>query len=123
LGVESAAHPDYLRLIDKRLLEETDTYLRVGIARTDILAMAAGLNDRLGINLWTQPDRLEREILSMESPQVMERRLSAAHRLFGERIKAAGPDCGLGSWPSQTMAREILHNCASAIDSFRSRGT
>lgn len=119
VGIESAAHPDYLRLIDRRLLEDTDTYLRAGIARTDILSMAAGINDRLGINLWDDPARLEREIMAMESPEVMGQRLRHAYSLFGDRIKAAGPDCGLGSWPSQAMACRLLSSCAIALKSFR----
>ena len=119
IGVESAAHPDYLKLIDRKLLEETDTYLRVGIARTDILSMAASLNDRLGINLWDDPARLEREILAMESVEVISRRLEAARKSFGDRLRAVGPDCGLGSWPSQSMAGLLLTNCAAAVISSR----
>ena len=119
IGVESAAHPDYLKLIDRKLLEETDTYLRAGIARTDILSMAASLNDRLGINLWDDPARLEREILAMESVEVIRRRLEAARKSFGDRLRAVGPDCGLGSWPSQSMAGSLLTNCASAVISSR----
>jgi len=119
IGVESAAHPDYLKLIDRKILEDTDTYLRAGIARTDILSMAASLNDRLGINIWEDPARMEMEILAMESPQIMEGRLEAAYRTFGSRLLAAGPDCGLGSWPSQSMAGKLLSNTATAIASFR----
>ncbi len=118
VGIESAAHPDYLRLIDIRLLEDTDTYLRAGIARTDILSMAAGLNDKLGINLWDDPARLEREIMSLESPQTIEKRLEHAYSLFGDRLRAVGPDCGLGSWPSQAMACMLLSNCAMSVKSF-----
>ncbi|HUI39762.1 MAG TPA: methionine synthase [Methanothrix sp.] len=119
VGVESAAHPDYLRLIDGRILEETDTYLRAGIARTDILAMAARLNEKLGTNLWDNPARLEKEILEMESVQAIKRRLELAHSDFGDRLRAVGPDCGLGSWPSQSMAYKLLRNCAEAVRAFR----
>jgi 5-methyltetrahydropteroyltriglutamate--homocysteine methyltransferase len=119
IGVESAAHPDYLKLIDRKLLEEMDTYLRAGIARTDILSMAASLNDRLGINLWDDPARLEREILAMESVEVIRSRLEAASKSFGDRLRAVGPDCGLGSWPSQSMASKLLTNCAAAVISSR----
>lgn len=121
IGVESAAHPDYLNLVDRKILEETDTYLRAGIARTDILSMAASLNDRLGVNLWEDPARLKREIMAMESTGVMEKRLEMALKSFGERLRAVGPDCGLGSWPSQSMASNLLSNCAAALASSRSR--
>jgi 5-methyltetrahydropteroyltriglutamate--homocysteine methyltransferase len=118
LGVESAAHPDYLKLIDKKVLEETDTYLRAGIARTDILSMSAQLNERYGVNLWDDVARLEKEILDLESPQVMKKRLEKAYAQFGDRLRATGPDCGLGSWPSQVLAGKILANCAAAVESF-----
>jgi 5-methyltetrahydropteroyltriglutamate--homocysteine methyltransferase len=118
VGIESAAHPDYLKLIDKRFLEETDTYLRAGIARTDILLLAARLNEQHATNLWEDMPRLKREILSHESVEVMTKRLQMAHSLFGERLRAVGPDCGLGSWPSQDLAFRLLANCAAAVSSF-----
>jgi 5-methyltetrahydropteroyltriglutamate--homocysteine methyltransferase len=121
VGIESAAHPDYLRLIDRRLLSDTDTYLRAGIARTDILSMAAGINDRLHMNIWDNPAMMEREIMEMESVQKIEGRLEYAHSMFGDRLLAVGPDCGLGSWPSQAMASRLLSNCAAALRSFRSK--
>ena len=119
VGIESAAHPDYLQLIDKKILEDADKYLRAGIARTDILAIAARLNDEQGVNLWDDESRLEREILAAESAAVIKKRLKGAHDRFGDRLRAVGPDCGLGSWPSQDLADRILANCAAAVRSFR----
>jgi 5-methyltetrahydropteroyltriglutamate--homocysteine methyltransferase len=119
VGVESAANPDYLRLIDKKMLEDTDTYIRAGIARTDILSLAAKINDRLGRNLWECPEELEIEILAAESPEVIEKRLFKAYSIFGDRMRCAGPDCGLGSWPSQRVASSLLSNCSKAIASFK----
>ena len=120
VGIESASHPDYLGLIDKKMLEETDSFIRAGIARTDILSMSAQLNEKLGVNLWQDMPRLEREIMEMESPAVMKKRLEKAYDRFGERLRATGPDCGLGSWPSQNLAARLLENCASAVRDFRS---
>ncbi|MDH7597800.1 MAG: methionine synthase [Methanothrix sp.] len=119
IGVESASHPDYLDIIDRKALAENDTFIRAGIARTDILSMVARLNEQLNTNLWEQPDRLEAEILRMESPEVIRRRLERAVRIFGDLVRYAGPDCGLGSWPSQHLAAELLRNCARAIETFR----
>jgi 5-methyltetrahydropteroyltriglutamate--homocysteine methyltransferase len=121
IGVESAANPDYLKLIDRRVLEENDAFIRAGIARTDIDGMVARLNDRLDTNLWRDPERLEREVFAAESAGVLEERLAVAFRLFEDRVRFAGPDCGLGSWPSQKMAKRCLANCSTAIASFRSR--
>ncbi|NPV63103.1 MAG: 5-methyltetrahydropteroyltriglutamate--homocysteine methyltransferase [Methanotrichaceae archaeon] len=119
IGVESAAHPDYLQLIDRKLLQDTDKFLRAGIARTDILSMVARRNEQLGVNLWEDPGRLESEILLMESPEVLAKRLARASRLFGDRLRATGPDCGLGSWPSRSLACSLLGNCSSALKAFR----
>jgi 5-methyltetrahydropteroyltriglutamate--homocysteine methyltransferase len=119
VGVESAGHPDYLRLIDKKMLEENDSYIRVGIARTDILSLVARLNESMGRNLWEDPAALEREVLKAESVEVIQKRLSKAYSIMGDRIRCAGPDCGLGSWPSQGMARDLLSNCARAISGFK----
>lgn len=121
IGVESAANPDYLRLVDRKVLEENGAFLRVGIARTDIDGMVARLNDQLETNLWLDPERLKREVFSAESADLMEKRLAAAFQLFGDRVRYAGPDCGLGPWPSQTMAKDCLARCARAISSFNSR--
>lgn len=121
LGVESAAHPDYLKLIERDLLEDTGTYIRAGIARTDILSLSAQLNDKYGVNLWDDLPRLEQEILSSESARVMKGRLEQAYHQFGDRLIATGPDCGLGSWPSQELAKKVLGNCAAAVNSFRQR--
>jgi len=119
VGIESASHPDYLQLIDRRVLEETDSYLRAGIARTDILSLSAGLNEMLGTNLWDDIPRLELEIFKAESPEIMRKRLDRAYLQFGDRLRATGPDCGLGSWPSQEMAGRLLANCAAAVRSFQ----
>ena len=73
---------------------------------------------RYGINLWDDVVRLEKEILDLESPQVMKKRLEKAYAQFGDRLRATGPDCGLGSWPSQELAGKILANCAAAVRSF-----
>lgn len=121
IGVESAANPDYLKLVDRKVLEDHDAYIRAGIGRTDINALVARMNDRLETNLWREPERLEREVHAAESVELMERRLAEAHRLFGDRVRYAGPDCGLGSWPSQKMAANHLATCARAIAHFRSR--
>jgi 5-methyltetrahydropteroyltriglutamate--homocysteine methyltransferase len=120
LGVESAAHPDYLKLIEREVLEDTGTYLRAGIARTDIFSLSAQLNDRYKVNLWEDLPRLEKEITSLESPLIMKSRLDQAYAQFGDRLIATGPDCGLGPWPSQELAGSILGNCAAAIAFFRS---
>lgn len=119
IGVESAASPSYLDLIDKKDLEKSDKFLRVGVARTDIFNMSAILNEKYGINVWKDPAKLEEIITVMETPQIIEKRLEKAYALFGDRIKYAGPDCGLGSWPTQEMAFGLLKNTGIGIKDFK----
>ncbi len=118
IGVESAASPSYLDLIDKKDLEKYDKFLRIGVARTDIFNMSSVLNEKHGINVWKDQAKLEEILTVMETPEVIEKRLGKAHALFGDRIKYAGPDCGLGSWPSQEMAFGLLKNTGIGIKGF-----
>lgn len=119
IGVESAANPSYLELIDRSDLTTTDTFLRVGIARTDIFGMTATLNEKYNTNVWKEPDRIKEVVTLMETPQVIAGRLSGIYRMFSDSIRYAGPDCGLGSWPTQDMAQQLLNNTAKGMELFR----
>lgn len=119
IGVESAANPSYLDLIDKKDLEDYDKFLRVGVARTDIFNMASVLNEKYGTNVWKEPSRLAEITTEMETPETIAKRLEKAYRIFGERIKYAGPDCGLGSWPTQRLAFKLLRNTSEGIKKFK----
>ncbi len=118
IGVESAANPSYLDLIDKKDLEDYDKFLRLGIARTDIFNMAAVLNEIHGINVWKDPSRLEEIVTTMETPRIIEKRLGKYYKTFCDRIKYAGPDCGLGAWPTQGLAFGLLKNTSLGMKEF-----
>jgi 5-methyltetrahydropteroyltriglutamate--homocysteine methyltransferase len=121
IGLESAANPSYLELVERGLLEETDTFLRVGVARTDIFNLTAVLNEKYNTNVWKDTAKLQEVLTDLETPEVIAKRLEKAHTLFGERIRYAGPDCGLGSWPTQEMAQGLLENTRRGIDRFLGR--
>lgn len=118
IGVESAATPSYLDLIDKKDLEEYDKFLRVGVARTDIFGMVTTLNERYDTNTWKDPYRLEEIVTHVEIPGIIEKRLDKCYKIFGDRIKYAGPDCGLGAWPNQGLAFGLLKNTSIGIKNF-----
>ncbi|GFO98125.1 5-methyltetrahydropteroyltriglutamate--homocysteine methyltransferase [groundwater metagenome] len=118
IGVEAAASPSYLDLIDKKDLSGYDKFLRIGVARTDIFNLSSVLNEKYGINVWKEPQRLEEIVTVMETPEIIEKRLEKAYALFGDGIKYAGPDCGLGSWPTQEMAFRLLNNTGIGIKEF-----
>jgi 5-methyltetrahydropteroyltriglutamate--homocysteine methyltransferase len=119
IGVESAANPSYLDLIDKKDLGDYDKFLRVGVSRTDIFGMAAVLNEKYNTNVWKEPAKLDEITTQMETPQIIAKRLEKAYSIFGDRIKYAGPDCGLGSWPSQELASNLLKNTGAGIKEFQ----
>ena len=119
VGVESAANPDYLELVEKADLEQYDTFLRVGVTRTDIFGMTAELNERYQINVWKETSMLDEIVTSMETPDVVAKRLKRAYERFGDTIRYAGPDCGLGSWQYPELAQKLLANTSSGISMFR----
>lgn len=121
VGVESAGTPSYLDLLDKKVFEDTDTFMRLGIARTDIYGLAGGLNEKYNTNVWKEPQYLHEIVTELETPQVITKRLRLAYRRFGNLIKYAGPDCGLGSWPNQKIAFMLLSNVAQGIKDFEER--
>jgi 5-methyltetrahydropteroyltriglutamate--homocysteine methyltransferase len=118
IGVESAAKPSYLDLIDKKDLVDYNKFLRIGAARTDISGMAAVLNEKYSTNVWKEPAKLEEIVTEMETPAIIAKRLEKAYGIFGDRIKYTGPDCGLGSWPSQDLAFKLLKNTGMGLKEF-----
>lgn len=118
IGVESAANPSYLDLIDRKVLDDTDSFLRVGVARTDIFNLASVLNEKYNTNVWKDTQYLPEIVTEMETPDVISKRLEKAYSIFGNRIRYAGPDCGLGSWPTQEIAGQLLRNVAKGIENF-----
>lgn len=107
VSFEGAASPKNVEAVSKKMLDEANKQIRVGIARTDIDALIAELNDK-GISKPTNEELVENE-------ETIRRRFVAANEKFGERLAFVGPDCGLGSWPSQEGALLLLQRTVSAI--------
>lgn len=118
IGMESAAQPSLLALIDKKQLEQYDKFIRIGVARTDILSMAAEYDELHHTNAFRDKGVLETVITEHNSPEQVTKRLEKAYAIFGDRIKYVGPDCGLGSFPTQELAYMLLKNTAEGIRAF-----
>ncbi len=118
IGVESAANPSLLQLIDREMLERYDKYLRVGIARTDIMSMAAEYDERHHTRAFGDETILKAIIDEYNNPERVKQRLKHAHAIFGDRIKYTGPDCGLRSFPGQDLAFRLLKNTADGKKAF-----
>lgn len=107
LSFEYAASPKNIDGISKRMLDDADKQIRVGISRTDIDAVLAELHDE-GIAAPT-PEQM------VESEQTIRKRYHTAKEKYGERMTFTGPDCGLRSWPTQEAAQLLLEKTVRAV--------
>jgi 5-methyltetrahydropteroyltriglutamate--homocysteine methyltransferase len=109
LSFEYAASPRNIESIPKNILEKADKQIRVGIARTDIDTIWAELYEK-GI---TQPSTDQ----IVEKVQDIKKRYEFAKEKYGELMTFTGPDCGLGGWPNQEAAAELLKRTVEAVKS------
>jgi 5-methyltetrahydropteroyltriglutamate--homocysteine methyltransferase len=107
LSFEYAASPKNIDAISKEMLEKADKQIRVGIARTDIDAIWAELYEKG----FTQPTAEQ----VVEPLETIKKRYRFAKEKYGERMTFSGPDCGLGSWPSQDTASLLLKRTVEAV--------
>lgn len=106
LSFEYAASPKNINSVSKRMLQEADKQIRVGIARTDIDSIWAELYEQ-GI---TSPSAEQ----LVEAIETIKKRYLSAKEKYGETMTFTGPDCGLGSWPSQEAAQTLLERTVKA---------
>jgi len=114
IGIEAAKDEKALNFLDAEDLESYDKYVRVGVARSDIDGILAEYYERFNINAWGSREEISKAIDTIESPNVIEKRISRALKMFGDRLKYIGPDCGLFSFPSQEHAMKLLENVKKA---------
>lgn len=118
IGFEYAATPSYLELLDRNVLEASNTYVRPGVARTDISSLIGIINEEYGVNAWKEPAYMQKIVTEMETPGVIRKRLEKVCAELGDRVKYAGPDCGLAFWPDRELAFKLLENTAQGINAF-----
>jgi 5-methyltetrahydropteroyltriglutamate--homocysteine methyltransferase len=109
LSFEYAASPKNIEAVSKKMLEEADKQIRVGISRTDIDSIMAELYGK-GI---TKPNPED----LVESEDIIKKRFLKAKEKYGERMTFTGPDCGLGGWPTQEAAQLLLKRTVNAVKS------
>jgi len=107
LSLEFAASPRNIDVVSPRMLDQANKQIRVGISRTDIDSIMAELYER-GV---TKPN-IE-QIADEEA--TIQKRLRTAKQKYGEHMSFTGPDCGLGSWPSQEAAELLLKRTVNAV--------
>jgi 5-methyltetrahydropteroyltriglutamate--homocysteine methyltransferase len=118
IGFEYAGTPSYLDLLDRKVLEDSDTYVGVGVSRTDIFSLVSLVNDKYGVNAWKEKEYMPKVVTELETPDVIKMRLETAYSVLGDRIKYANPDCGLAFWPDQELAFRLLENTAKGVNQF-----
>jgi len=107
LSFEYAGSPRNIDSVTKKMLDGADKQIRVGIARTDIDSILAELQER---NIPSPtPEQL------VEDKENIRRRYLFAKEKYGDRMTFAGPDCGLGGWPSQEAAQLLLKRTVAAV--------
>lgn len=109
LSFEYAASPKNIEAVSKKMLEEADKQIRVGIARTDINSIMAEQYEK-GI---TKPNAEQ----LVESEENIKKRFLVAKEKYGERMTFTGPDCGLGGWPTQEAAQLLLKKTVNVVKS------
>jgi 5-methyltetrahydropteroyltriglutamate--homocysteine methyltransferase len=109
LSFEYAASPKNIEGVSKKILEDADKQIRVGVSRTDIDSIVAELYDK-GV---TKPAAEQ----LVEAEELIKKRYVAAKAKYGERMTFTGPDCGLGGWPSQEAACLLLERTVKAVKS------
>jgi 5-methyltetrahydropteroyltriglutamate--homocysteine methyltransferase len=113
VSLEYAASPRNIDAVTRKMLDEADKQIRVGISRTDINSIMAELYDR-GI---TNPDANR----MVESVETIQKRFEAAREKYGDRMTFTGPDCGLGGWPTQEAAQLLLKRTVDAVKRAETR--
>jgi 5-methyltetrahydropteroyltriglutamate--homocysteine methyltransferase len=107
VSFEYAASPKNIESVSRKMLEDSDKQIRVGVSRTDIDSIMAELQDK-GLAKPTIQQLVEDE-------QKIKTRYVEAKRKYGDRMTFTGPDCGLGSWPSQEAATLLLQRTVKAV--------
>lgn len=118
IGFEYAGNPSYIDLLDRKVLEDSNTYAGVGISRTDIFSLISIVNEKYGINAWKDKEYMQKIVTELETSDIIKKRLETAYSVLGDRIKYANPDCGLAFWPDQKLAFRLLENTAKAVNEF-----
>jgi 5-methyltetrahydropteroyltriglutamate--homocysteine methyltransferase len=111
IGFEYAGNPSYLDLLDRKVLEDSNTYVGIGISRTDIFSLISIINEKYGINAWKQKKYMQKIITELETPDAIKKRLEPAFSILGDCIKYANPTSG---WLSGQI-RILLLSCSRIL--------
>lgn len=106
---EFGATPQNMDILTKKTLEDYDKYLRAGVSRTNIDSIMGELIEK---GLKPSKENLVEDVMTIK------KRFKTVLEKYGDRVIFAGPDCGLGAWPSPEVAHLLLKRTVKAVKSF-----
>jgi len=108
---------DKTNKIPKTELDQYDKFIRVGIARTNINRIMADALDS-GI-CYDDLKTIEGTMKLVDSKERIKETLLEALKLYGDRLKYIGPDCGFTGWNQPEIAYELLHRIYEVIEQVK----
>ncbi|PIX49451.1 MAG: 5-methyltetrahydropteroyltriglutamate--homocysteine methyltransferase, partial [Candidatus Altarchaeum sp. CG_4_8_14_3_um_filter_33_2054] len=99
--------------LQKKDLERYDKFIRAGISKSNVFDIVEDYKKIYNIDPWQT--REYDKIFEVETEKVISGRLNKSYEIYGEKIKYAGPTCGLGSWPTQESASKLLRYSSNAV--------
>ena len=121
--------PLYTQDSTKKRLGETDKRVKASIFITlfdDLIknklseqGFTGNIQEQIGF-VWNQIRNDQTDpIIYLDTPKIIKKRLEKiVNNLGSEYVPYAGPECGLGSWPSQETAMECLKRVSKVVKSF-----
>jgi len=111
--------PLYSSRYFRRVLEDRDMFVKVSLAMTDfdrLVSEAAGGPEEAA-ECWRRIRKGELDPSRFLEPvDLMVRRLERAIDVLGEeRVRYAGPECGMRGFPTYESALECLRRCSEAV--------
>jgi len=108
---------DKTNKISKRLLEQYDKFIRVGITRTNVDSIIAEAID-MGRS-WDYLKTYSGMMSLIDSKDIIKKNLYDALNMYGDRLRFIGPDCGLGGWRIPQVAYELLHRTYNVVNEVK----
>ena len=68
-----------------KVLEDSNTYIRLGVSRTDISSLIGIVNEKYGVNAWKEKEYCRKVVSELETPTVVKKRLETAYSVLGDR--------------------------------------
>jgi len=104
---------DKTNKISKRLLDQYDKYIRVGVTRTNVDNIIAEYIDSGAT--WDELKTYDGMYRLIDSKESIRKNLLDALEMYGDRLKFVGPDCGLGGWRIPEIAFHLLKRTSEVI--------